>query len=63
MVRTWFDATHEVEVVGLGGAVCRVVRLPGPGSVGQQDAWLWDALGVLRDEANGILKDGASARG
>ena len=59
-MRAWFDATHEVEVVGMGGAVCRCVRLPQAGAVGDQEAWLWEALGVMRDEANAVLRDGAA---
>jgi hypothetical protein len=62
-VRAWFDTTHDVEVVGLGGVTCRCVRLPAAGAVGDQEAWLWEALGVLRDETNAILRDEVAARG
>lgn len=60
-MRAWFDVTHEVEAVGMGGAVYRLVRLPEAGAVGDQDAWLMEALGVMRDEANAVLRDGAAS--
>ena len=62
-MRAWFDTTHEIEVVGLGGVQCRCTRLPAAGAVGDQEAWLWEALGVLRDETNAILRDEGAARG
>jgi len=56
-VQAWFALTHEVEAVGMGGAVCRCVRLPGPGSLADQDAWLWEALGIMRDVSTEILAE------
>lgn len=60
-MRHWFDLTHEVEASGLGGAACRCVRLPEAGAVADQDAWLWEALGIMRDEANAVIRDGAKS--
>lgn len=62
-MRTWFDATHEIEAAGLGGVVCRCVRLPEAGGLADQDAWLWEAMGVLRDEMQAILRDEVAGRG
>lgn len=52
-----FDATHEIEVLGMGGATCRQVRLPDAGGARDQDAWLLDALSVIRDESNAMLAE------
>jgi hypothetical protein len=43
----WFDATHDLDV-GFGAARWRLTRLPGPGSLGEQDAALMAALDWLR---------------
>ncbi|MBK9497044.1 MAG: hypothetical protein IPO08_21535 [Xanthomonadales bacterium] len=56
-MQSLFSATHEVEAAGMGGATCRCVRLPDAGSVGDQDAWLWEALGVMRDTSNTLLAE------
>lgn len=61
-MRAWFELTHEVEAAGMGPGVCRCVRLPEAGGVADQEAWLWDALSVMRDEANAIIRDSAVAR-
>lgn len=62
MVKFWFDQTHEIEVLGMGSAQCRIVRLPGPGSVGEQDGWLWDALAVCRRVTNQIIQEDAKRK-
>lgn len=59
-MRDWFDLTHEVQGVGFGGAVCRMVRLPGPGGIGDQDAWLMEGLEVVRDTVTSILGEQAA---
>jgi len=56
-VEWWFEQTHEIEVLGMGTAVCRCVRLPGPGSVGDQESRLWQALAVLRETTNDVLME------
>ena len=60
-MRAWFDVTHEVEAVGMGGAACRLVRLPEAGAIGDQEAWLMEALAVMRDEANQVIRDGVAS--
>lgn len=60
MVQAWFDATHEIEAQGMGAATCRLVRLPEAGAMGDQEAWLVDALGVMRAELNAILHEQAA---
>ena len=52
----WFDQTHELVSTGFG-AYWRMAWLPGPGSVGEQDAWLWDALQVVKAEQTRTLSD------
>lgn len=59
-IRFWFDQTHEVEAMGMGGGQCRVRRLPGPGSVGDQDGWLWEALTLCRRVMNQVLQEQTS---
>lgn len=51
----WFGRTHEVEAVGMGGAVWRLKRLPASGGLDQQDAWLTEALAFCRGIANHLL--------
>jgi len=51
----WFTRTHEVESIGMGGAVWRLRRLPRAGGVDQQDAKLMAALDVCRHVANELL--------
>lgn len=51
----WFTATHEVEAIGLGGVRWRLVRMPGAGTVADQDAKLWSALEYMRTLANELL--------
>jgi hypothetical protein len=55
-VQALFDATHEIDTGGMA-AVCRLVRLPDAGGASEQDAWLLDALEVLRDESNAMLAE------
>lgn len=35
----------------------RLARLPGPGGLGDQDAWLMQALDVIADETNAMLRE------
>ena len=44
---TWFGVTHELAQTGLG-AYWRLAWLPGPGSIGDQDARLLAGLTVAR---------------
>jgi hypothetical protein len=50
----WFQATHELVLSGFG-AYWRRAWLAGPGNLGEQDAWLWDATEIARTEANAVL--------
>jgi hypothetical protein len=50
----WFRATHELVQTGFG-AYWRRAWMAGPGSVGDQDAWLWEATETARHEANAVL--------
>ena len=52
----WFEQTHEL-VPTMGGAYWRLGWLPHPGSVSEQDAWLWDALQIVRTERMQLLAD------
>ena len=46
-ILSWFDMTHELVMTGFA-AYWRLAWLPGPGSVGEQDAWLLDGLTAAR---------------
>ena len=50
----WFEATHE-QVATMGASWWRLAHLPRAGGVGEQDAWLWEAIGVVRAETNNVL--------
>ncbi len=50
----WFDATHELEL-GLSAARWRLTGLPGPGSLGEQDARLMETLDYVRAVSNDLL--------
>lgn len=58
-MQAWFELTHEVEAMGMGGAVCRLVRLPAAGAIGDQDAWLMEALSIVRDTSNRMMSEAA----
>ena len=51
---SWFGATHELALTGFG-AYWRLAWLPGPGSVGEQDAWLLEGLAVTRGLMQAVL--------
>lgn len=51
----WFDATHEL-VNADGRFWWRRTALPGPGSLGEQDSRLLEALEVLRGVHNDLVK-------
>lgn len=51
----WFGKTHDVEAIGMGGAVWRLRRLPQSGGLDQQDAKLMAALDHYRSVANELL--------
>lgn len=53
----WFDQTHAIELMGMGGPICRCVRLPAAGGVGEQDAYLWQALTILCSVTNELLSE------
>ena len=50
----WADQCFELAAVGLG-AQWRLAWLPHPGSVSEQDAWLWEALQIIRGERMRML--------
>lgn len=54
-VMSWFARTHEVEAVGMGGAIWRMKRLPASGGLDQQDARLMASLDYCRAVANHLL--------
>ena len=58
--RWWFEQTHELVSTGFG-AYWRLAWLPHAGSVGEQDAWLWDALRIVKAEQSSELR--AQAQG
>ncbi len=62
-VLRWFEATYELEVSGFGGARYRRIGLPGPGSVGDQDAWLMDALDFVRRISDDTLRPDEPKKG
>ena len=51
-ITRWFEWTHDIETSGFGAARWRRVSLPGPGSLGDQDARLMQALDHVRDVSN-----------
>jgi hypothetical protein len=53
----WFEWTHEVVSNGLGGLWWSLVRLPGEGSIGAQDARMMATLDVVRSIENGLLRE------
>ena len=55
-VLRWFEITHELEISGFGSARWRRIGLPDPGNVGEQDAWLSDALEYVRRIADDTLR-------
>lgn len=52
---SWFEQTHEVEAVGMGGAVWRLKRLPADGGLADQDAKLMRAIDYCLAVSNRIL--------
>lgn len=58
MALALFEWTHELVPLPTGGAFWRMARLPGAGSVGEQDAWTWEALAIVRDEQAAQLRRG-----
>jgi hypothetical protein len=50
----WFRDTHRI-VASFGGAYWERWALPGPGSVGEQDAQLMEALDLLLAIENELL--------
>lgn len=52
----WFGQTHEVVSTGFG-AYWRLSWLPHAGSIAEQDAWLWDALQILKAEHSRDLNE------
>lgn len=50
----WFFATHE-QTATMGASWWRLAHLPRAGGVEAQDAWLWTALSIVRDEMNRAL--------
>lgn len=51
----WFDQTHELVSTGFA-AYWRLAWLPGPGNVGEQDAWLWEAMQIVKAERTRALQ-------
>jgi hypothetical protein len=52
----WFGQTHEVVSTGFG-SYWRLAWLPRAGSVGEQDAWLWEALQIIKAERSRELRE------
>jgi hypothetical protein len=52
----WFAQTHELVSTGFA-AHWRLAWLPHPGSVSEQDAWLWEALQIIRAERMQMLSE------
>jgi hypothetical protein len=40
--------------------MCQCTRYPRAGGVGDQDAWLWQSLSLVRDVTNQILSEQSS---
>ena len=51
----WTDATCELRAFGEGVVAWTRTHLAQAGGVGDQDAWLFDAIGVVRDALNDRL--------
>jgi len=51
----WFEQTHELTLAD-GRAWWRRTGLPGPGSVGDQNARLMEALDILRQVHDDLLR-------
>ena len=58
----WFGRTHDVEVLGLGGAVWRLVRLPTSGGPDVQDAKVMATLDFCRAVSNRLLATAKNAK-
>jgi len=56
-LQRWFEWTHDVR----DGFYHRSA-LPGPGSLGEQDAYLMQALDCLRDVSNTVLAEAQRER-
>lgn len=52
----WFKATHVLTAEGFGRVTWSPRWLPGPGSIGEQDARLMDALDLLRQVHDELLQ-------
>jgi len=57
----WFEATHELTNAD-GRFWWRRVGLPGPGSVGEQDARLMEALEVLQRVYDDLMRPKTKTR-
>lgn len=53
---SWFAVTHELALNGFG-ASWRLAWLPGPGSIGDQDARLLEGLTLARVVSQAVLAD------
>lgn len=62
-VLRWFEATHVLEVSGFGAARYRRIGLPGPGNVGEQEAWLMAALDFVRRISDDTLRPDEPKKG
>jgi hypothetical protein len=58
---SWFGATHELALTGFG-ASWRLAWLPGPGSVGEQDARLLEGLTLARAVMQATLAEEMQAQ-
>ena len=56
----WFALTHELATHGWG-VTWRLAWLPGPGSIGDQDAWLMEGLSLARVVSQATLAEEATA--
>ena len=57
-MREWFALTHQV-VSGFGVAYWQRTALPAAGGLGDQDAWLMQALEYLRRVKDQLLTEAA----
>lgn len=56
-VLRWFDWTHALTVIPMGGARFERVAWPRRGAAAAQDAWLTAALDYVRLVRNAILRE------
>lgn len=58
----WFNRTHELRPLGLGGLMWVRTHLPTAGGLDEQDARLHDALDHVRGVRNALLAEAHEAQ-